>query len=71
MVRVLYCFGIGTEDNMIVYSWILEHINILGFIVDVLSLVITTILTVVIYRLERSHEKERERIEGNAKEIVM
>ena len=30
---------------------------------DVTSLVVTTVLTIKIYRLERSHEKEREQME--------
>ena len=34
---------------------------------DVTSLVVTTVLTIKIYRLERSHEKEREQMEVEAK----
>ena len=33
---------------------------------DVTSLVVTTVLTIKIYRLERSHEKEREQMEVEA-----
>ena len=33
---------------------------------DVTSLVVTTVLTIKIYRLERSHEKEREQMEAKA-----
>ena len=42
-------------------------LEIWSFIVDVTSLVVTIILTVGIYRLERSHEKEREQMEVEAK----
>lgn len=35
---------------------------------DVTSLVVTTVLTIKIYRLERSHEKEREQMEAKAQE---
>ena len=35
---------------------------------DVTSLVVTTVLTIKIYRLERSHEKEREQMEVKAQE---
>lgn len=41
-------------------------LEIWSFIVDVTSLVVTIILTVGIYRLERSHEKEREQMEVEA-----
>ena len=41
-------------------------LEIWSFIVDVTSLVVTIILTVGIYRLERSHEKEREKMEDDA-----
>lgn len=35
---------------------------------DITSLVVTTVLTIKIYRLERSHEKEREQMEAKAQE---
>lgn len=55
---------------MIIYSWILEHIDILSLIMDVLSLIVATILSVVIYRLERNHEKEREKFELKVQEMA-
>lgn len=41
-------------------------LEIWSFLVDVTSLVVTTVLTIKIYRLERSHEKEREQMEAKA-----
>ena len=38
-----------------------------SFLVDVSSLIVTTVLTIKIYRLERSHEKEREQMEVEAR----
>ena len=43
-------------------------LEIWSFLVDVTSLVVTTVLTIKIYRLERSHEKEREQMEVKAQE---
>lgn len=43
-------------------------LEIWSFLVDVTSLVVTTVLTIKIYRLERSHEKEREQMEAKAQE---
>lgn len=41
-------------------------LEIWSFLVDVSSLIVTTVLTIKIYRLERSHEKEREQMEVEA-----
>ena len=38
-------------------------LEIWSFVVDVLSLIATVVLTVAIYWLQRSHEKEREQME--------
>ena len=43
-------------------------LEIWSFLVDITSLVVTTVLTIKIYRLERSHEKEREQMEAKAQE---
>lgn len=43
-------------------------IEIWSFVVDVLSLIATVVLTVAIYWLQRSHEKEREQMEAKAQE---
>lgn len=43
-------------------------LEIWSFLVDVSSLIVTTVLTIKIYRLERSHEKEREQMEAKAQE---
>ena len=42
-------------------------LEIWSFLVDVSSLIVTTVLTIEIYRLERSHEKEREQMEVEAR----
>lgn len=42
-------------------------LEIWSFLVDVSSLIVTTVLTIKIYRLERSHEKEREQMEVEAR----
>ena len=41
-------------------------LEIWSFVVDVLSLIATVVLTVAIYWLQRSHEKEREQMEVEA-----
>ena len=43
-------------------------LEVWSFIVDVLSLFATVVLTVAIYWLQRSHEKEREQMEAKAQE---
>lgn len=42
-------------------------LEIWSFLVDVSSLIVTTVLTIKIYRLERSHEKEHEQMEVEAR----
>ena len=44
-------------------------LEIWSFVVDVLSLIATVVLTVAIYWLQRSHEKEREHKLLNFKEL--
>lgn len=51
---------------MIVYNWIIHHSDFIGLIIDFFALVVTLILTIVIYRLERQHEKDRENAEKQA-----
>lgn len=42
---------------------ILQHIDLIGLIVDILALIATVALTVAIYKLERRHTIEREALE--------
>ena len=49
------------------YQWILEHETIIGIAIDLLSLIVSVFLAVIIYRLERNHETEREEMEKKIK----
>lgn len=49
------------------YQWILEHETIIGITIDLLSLIVSVFLAVIIYRLERNHEREREEMEKKIK----
>ena len=53
------------------YRWLVEHADILGLTIDFIALVVSIILTVVIYKLERRHEKDRERAEKRAQELAV
>ncbi len=46
-----------------IYNWIVSHIDILGLTLDLLAFFATIILTIVIYKLERRHEINREKAE--------
>lgn len=56
---------------MAVYQWLLERAEILSLSIDFLALLITIVLTVAIYKLERRHEKDQERAEKRAKELAI
>ncbi|MDE6208260.1 MAG: hypothetical protein K2M73_01135 [Lachnospiraceae bacterium] len=56
---------------MEIYGWIIEHTDILGLIIDFLSLLATIFLTIAIYLLERHHEKEREKAEEKAQKSAV
>lgn len=53
---------------MIVYEWILQHIDIISMVIDFLSFIVTFVLTLVIYKLERKHEKEHDKAKMRAEE---
>lgn len=48
---------------MTIFRWIIEHVDILGLVVSFISLIVSIILAVGIYKLERKHEKERKKNE--------
>ena len=52
---------------MEIYRWLLVHADILGLLIDFIALIVTIILTIGIYKLERIHEKEREMKEKKKK----
>lgn len=52
---------------MEIYRWLLVHADILGLLIDFIALIVTIILTIGIYKLERIHEKEREMNEQQTK----
>lgn len=56
---------------MEIYRWLVAHTDILGLFIDLISLIVTVILTVGIYKLERRHEKEREKNEQQAQKKAM
>lgn len=58
-------------DAMEVYGWIIEHVDILGLIIDFLAFIVTAMLTIVIYSLERKHEKNHEKAEEEAKKMAI
>ena len=49
------------------YSWILEHETIIGIVIDFLSLIASVFLAIIIYKLERNHERDREKYEEKIK----
>lgn len=55
---------------MELYRWIIGHDEIIGLCIDFIALVVSVILTVVIYRLERGHEKESEEAAEKAQMIA-
>lgn len=56
---------------MQIYTWIVEHSDILGLAIDVLALVTSIILTILIYRLERRNEKRHEETEERARKLAI
>ena len=48
---------------MVIFRWIVEHVEISGLVIDFISLIVSIILAVGIYRLERRHEKESKKNE--------
>ena len=53
---------------MAIYEWIVYHNDFIGIIIDFLSLIATITLAIVIYCLERKHEKDRDAAQEHAKE---
>lgn len=53
------------------YEWILEHSDSIGLSIDFISLILSIFLTVIIYRLERCHEKEHELAEEKAQKLAV
>lgn len=56
---------------MEIYRWLIDHADILGLSIDFIALMVTIFLTVGIYKLERRHEKEREKAEKKAQESAI
>lgn len=56
---------------MQIYTWIIEHSDILGLSIDILALVTSIVLTVLIYRLERRNEKRHEETEEKARKLAV
>lgn len=56
---------------MEIYRWLIDHVDILGLSIDFIALIVTIFLTVGIYKLERRHEKEREKAEKRAQESAI
>lgn len=54
---------------MEIYRWVVEHSDILGLLIESLSLFATVLLTIAIYLLERRHEKDREKAEKRAQKL--
>lgn len=60
------------RDNVMeIYRWLIDHVDILGLSIDFIALIVTIFLTVGIYKLERRHEKEREKAEKRAQESAI
>lgn len=53
------------------YRWFVDHIDILGFALDLSALIVTIVLTVGIYKLERQHEKERDKSEEKMQKLAI
>ena len=56
---------------MQIYTWIIEHSDILGLSIDILALATSIVLTVLIYRLERRNEKRHEETEERARKLAI
>lgn len=54
-----------------IYRWVVSHTDILGLSIDFISLIVTIMLTVGIYKLERRHERERENAKKQAEKMAM
>lgn len=59
------------DNNMAIYKWILEHSTIIGLSIDFVALLVSIVLSVIIYGLERRHEKEHDADEEKAKKIAL
>lgn len=56
---------------MDVYNWLVQHTGILGLAIDFTALIVTIVLTIGIYQLERRHQKDREAAEKRAQELAV
>ena len=55
---------------MQIYTWIIEHSDILGVLIDILALVTSIVLTILIYRLERRNDKRLKEAEESARNMM-
>lgn len=56
---------------MELYEWIIDKADFLGLFIDFITLIVTIIISIGIYKLERHHEKEREAAEENAQRLAV
>lgn len=56
---------------MEIYNWLIQYSDILGLSIDFVALIVSIVLTVVIYKLERRHETDREKAEERAQELAV
>ena len=55
----------------IIFRCVLEHSDIIGLLIDLIALIVSTVLTFIIYKLERRHEEEHEAAEEKAQKMAM
>lgn len=56
---------------MVMYRWIIGHNEIISLCLDFTALIVSVVLTVFIYKLERRHEKEHEEAEEKSQMTAM